>query len=277
MQMAVHPILPCFYCTALPASLIHCLCSPQINTQHSSFFYPRPHSKISPRPQLMLSLSTWLSQGFSLLSFKQHLSDEIFSNSFHLPQNSLPKACTLSHTRLSKYWTYGPLRCFGCCVCIINAFVLVLGSLRSGVEQMSGDLIGNMVAIYGGVWVGSEGSHLSMLLLRTLAFASKRNIFMLPGAESLLGKGNDSVPESMHCGISVEGNTRLVTVVVFRGKNENVETRAGERPISFHSFGICPMYMYWLYKNINKFFISILYKTTLFGSQAKPLPSYKCM
>lgn len=69
-----------------------------------------------------------------------------------------------------------------------------------------------------------------MLLLRTLVFASKRNIFMLPGAESLLGKGKDSVPESMHCGISVEGNTRLVTVVVFRGKNENVETRAGERP-----------------------------------------------
>lgn len=111
------------------------------------------------RKEAWNAFSAPVGQGFSLLSFTQHLSDEIFSNSLEKSEefltdsnlhrnrtpfllNNLPKASTFSHIQLLSR----SVRCFDCCVFVINMFMLVLCSVRSGLDKCLVIYLGNMVS-----------------------------------------------------------------------------------------------------------------------------------
>lgn len=139
-----------------------------------------------PRREVWNAFSAVLSQGFSLLSFTQHLSDEISYSLEKTEQfltdsilhrkrtssllNNLQKAPIFSHIQLSKYIMYGSVRCFVCCVFTINECMVVLCPGRSGLDKFLVIHLGNVVSKKG---VRSKGSHCSMLLLRALVLPWK--------------------------------------------------------------------------------------------------------
>lgn len=89
---------------------------------------------------------------------------------------------------------------------MINASVLVLCPIRSSLDKCLMIFSGNMVSKEG--CEKERGRSLFHATAQNIISTSESNIFMLPDTESLLGKGKDPVPESMHRGISVKGNTR---------------------------------------------------------------------
>ena len=204
--MAIHPILPHFHCTA---SSCQSSSSPRLFTnQHSTLplsLNPNSKLKISPRPQRMMEcLSRTFEAKVSPFCYLHNtflmkpsptpwkrvnncsLSPYCVKTE-PLPAQQLEKECTFSHTQLSKYLMYGSVRCFCCCVFLINASVLVLCPVRSGLDKCLVICFGYMVSKEG--CEKSKGSHCSLLLLIALVFTSKSSIFMLPGTECQQGKG----------------------------------------------------------------------------------------
>lgn len=92
-----------------------------------------------------------------------------------LPAQQLEKESTFSHTQLSKYLMYGSVRCFCCCVFLINESVLVLCPVRSGLDKCLVICFGYMVSKEG--CENEQGQSLFLATAYNISFHLKEQHF----------------------------------------------------------------------------------------------------